>query len=278
MVSRTEIAGVPVERGLSDKSREGPGPDSAQAAVQQPQFPIPFPSPTTAAPSVGLLPSYSEAVTSPRLPSSIDLQVVEERSRIARELHDGVGQSLAYIKLKTHLLRKTLGEDGAWLEEELEALEALLGDAIAELRRCVYGLRPVYLESGGLLSALIRLVDEFNRLKQHRIQLDWVGSSSLPQTVEDAFFRTAQEALNNATEYAQAKRVTVRVEHLTARIRLIIQDDGVGCSEQAMTSHRGFGLVQMRERIEALGGTMTIESSPNGTRLTAVVPKLRGAQ
>lgn len=248
--------------------------DVALVASKELQLPIPFPLLAAVAPAAADLPSYPEDSASYYPPIPINSVVAEERSRIARDLHDGVGQSLACLKLKTRLLRSALNRHSmAWLEDELEDWETLLSNTIAELRCCVYGLRPVYLEGGGLLSALLRLIEEFNRLRQHRVQLDWVGHNNLPQPVEDAFFRTSQEALNNTTKHAQAKWVLVKVEHLATQMRLIIQDDGMGCLPQAVSRYRGFGLVQMRERIEALGGTLTIESSPRGTRLMAVVPK-----
>jgi GAF domain-containing protein len=206
--------------------------------------------------------------------------VVEERSRLARELHDSVTQSLYSLTLLS-VAGQRLAETGEM--ERVKGYLTRIGEigqqALNEMRLLVYELRPVALESEGLVGALRQRLDAVEQRAGVRARLviaGEAGTSELPAALEEALFRIAQEALNNALKHAAPTSVEVRI-HVEGgdtgqRVELDVTDNGQGFDPQAVRDKGGMGLVSMRERAEKTGAELTIRSAPGeGTRVTVVV-------
>jgi signal transduction histidine kinase len=191
----------------------------------------------------------------------------EERLRIRRDLHDGLGPELASLTLKLDATRNILKNDTDKAEKLLVELKHQTQDAVASIRRLVYALRPPALDELGLEGALREQARSYDHVLN--VQLDTVGDlPSLPAAVEVACYRIAQEALTNVVRHSRAKHCTI-ILCATHKLFIDVQDDGVGVPKQ----HRsGVGLRSMRERAEELGGTFTLTSSEKGTRLLATLP------
>jgi signal transduction histidine kinase len=194
---------------------------------------------------------------------SRELSIVEERNRLARELHDSVAQKLFGVVLAAEAAA-TLHERGG--EEEpaqLRRVQALSREAMDELRSVIFALRPVELESEGLATTLRKHVDVLRRAYGRGIELELLGAVDLPLETQGEIFRIAQEALANALRHAEAKLIAVRLDARGGRITLAVTDDGSGFdpSDPAGRS-RSLGLTSMEERGAALGGSLSIESAP----------------
>ena len=189
--------------------------------------------------------------------------IAEERRRIAREIHDGLAQDLAAIRLQVHRWQKWIENDPHRLWGELENLHALLGEKIREVRQAIFALRPVALDELGFWQALDRFLQDFDEQHQLRIFLNVPGDRArLEPSLEPLLFRIVQEALHNVARHAQAETVWVEVD-LRQGVFLRVRDDGVGF-DPAILAHwesKGhLGLQQMRERVEALGGSLRVTS------------------
>jgi signal transduction histidine kinase len=204
--------------------------------------------------------------------------VVQERARLARELHDSVTQSLYSLTLLAEGWRRL--EAAGRLEDAddpLTELGEIAQQALKEMRLMVYELRPPALEQEGLLGALhVRLgaVEQRAGVEARLLAQEIVD---LPAPIEEGLYRIAIEALNNALKHASATAVTVHVRADAGRVVLEVVDDGVGF-DVALNAHSpGMGLHTMRERAEELGGTLAIHSAPGkGTSIVARVPVARG--
>ncbi len=195
----------------------------------------------------------------------------EERRRLRRDLHDGLGPTLAGLTLGLDTARaRSAGQPD--LQELLGRLKAETQRAVTDVRRIVYGLRPPALDEFGLVGSLreeiLRLAHEAPALS---VTLDAPGEdlADLPAAVEVACYRIVTEALTNVTRHAHATRCAVRI-NLNHGLDVDVSDDGVGLPEGWRT---GVGIASMRERVTELGGTLTIEPClPHGTRITACLP------
>jgi signal transduction histidine kinase len=200
--------------------------------------------------------------------------VLEERQRLARELHDSVTQSLYGVALYTEAASRALadGELGA-VAANLGEIRETTQEALGEMRLLLYELRPPLLEEHGLAAALRARLQTVETRAGLEIAFECRGEERLAPDDEQALFRVALEALNNVLKHAHAHRVQVRLELAADRAVLELADDGVGFAP-TQADGGGFGLPGMRERAEALGGTLQIESSPGtGTRVRVEVPR-----
>ncbi len=201
----------------------------------------------------------------------------EERQRIARELHDGVGPALASLNLRLRTAGKKLEPNPA-AAQELQELAELTQANIQDIRRLIYDLRPAVLDELGLVAALHEYVGRYQQEQGLQVHLSLSdGKDRLPAPLETTLFRVIQEALTNAAKHAKAQHVDVTLDWDAAEIRLRIADDGQGFDprEAAARAKGGqhLGLWSMRERIEQLGGHLQIESHPgSGTIIQATVP------
>jgi signal transduction histidine kinase len=196
----------------------------------------------------------------------------EERRRLRRDLHDGLGPMLGSLTLKLDVAGDLLEQDPASARALLLGLKAQAQGAIGDIRRLVYALRPPALDDLGLAAALR---EEAVRYDHHGLRVAVVAPERLPPlpaAVEVAAFRIAQEALTNVARHAGARTASVRLwlDEAAGEMRLEISDDGRGL---APTRGHGVGLASMRERAEELGGTCVVEPLPaGGTRVRASLP------
>jgi len=192
----------------------------------------------------------------------------EERRRIRRDLHDGLGPTLAALRLQLGAARRTLRSEPEAAEALLDELRADVLEATAAVRRLVYNLRPPLLDEHGLagaLRSLSRLVEPLP------LRLELPDTlPPLPAAVEVALYRIAAEALHNVARHAGATSCTLRLELTDAAVLLEISDTGTGLP----VAHRpGVGLSGMRERAEELGGSIAVDSGPGGVTVTAHIPR-----
>lgn len=199
----------------------------------------------------------------------------EERRRLRRDLHDGLGPQLASQTLTLDAIEKLLDRDPATAKALLENLKSQSQDAIADIRRLIYDLRPPALDDLGLAAALQQ---EWERTHAGGASPDGVRIAlavpvplpPLPAAVELAAFRIAQEAVNNVLKHAHAQTCTVRLEIQQNALLVEIQDDGRGLPEIVRS---GVGFQSMRERANELGGRLEVGMTPGGgTRVTAWLP------
>nr|WP_255570554.1 sensor histidine kinase [Cohnella sp. CFH 77786] len=193
----------------------------------------------------------------------------EERRRLRRDLHDGLGSNLASISMKLAAVHDQFEEQSPKAQSMLAGIQQQLDGAIADIRRLVYALRPPSLDEFGLLFSLRELAAQ-SQQAHFRIVLQTPESlPPLMAAVEVAVYRIIQEAIANALKHS---RGTVCHIQLIAResLRIQIEDNGVGMSD---ASHRGVGIRSMRERAEELNGRMEIDSSvATGTRIEIEIP------
>jgi signal transduction histidine kinase len=200
--------------------------------------------------------------------------VVEERNRLARELHDSVTQSLFSVTLLSEAALNLLDRDPSKARERLERANELAQGALAEMRALIFQLRPVTLQEEGLLSALKKHLNALHSRHGRLVQLQVVGTARrLPAPVEDATFRIVQEALNNVTKHSSAERATVTLEFRADCLHVLVADDGVGFDPAAPRRNGSLGMSSMLERAESVGGRLIVSSAPGqGTRVVADLP------
>jgi signal transduction histidine kinase len=189
----------------------------------------------------------------------------ETRRRFGRDLHDGAQQLFVAAALRLRMARAAVPPDLPELADELGGAAAGLTGAIDELRDFAQGLHPVVLVAGGLRPALRKLA----RQSAVPVDLDVRTNGRMPERVEVAAYYVVSEALANAAKHGQASTVTVRVEAACDRLRVGIDDDGVGGARFGC----GSGLLGLKDRVEALGGRITLHSEPGaGTSLSVELP------
>lgn len=201
-----------------------------------------------------------------------DKAALEERQRLARELHDSVSQALYSIALGARSARSQLGQHPERVAERLDYVLKLAEAAMTEMRALIFELRPEVLASEGLIAALHKQAAALRARHHLEVDASFGDEPALPLGVKEAFYRIAQEALHNVVKHARATRVTLELDSHDAALRLVIRDDGVGFDPSADFSGH-FGLSSMRERAELVGGTFQLESRPGvGATLTVTVP------
>jgi signal transduction histidine kinase len=198
----------------------------------------------------------------------------QEQSRIARELHDELGQSLTALKMLVASVRGTVAQyDGAGTEK-LDRMEAVLDRTVAATRRIAADLRPLMLDDLGLIPAIEWLAEDFAQRNGIPCALAFADPElDVTGVHATAIFRIVQEALTNVARHANAGRVEVRIakDHSTVTIR--IRDDGIGFATDAPRGPNSRGLLGMRERAYLLGGTIGVESAPGrGTAIEVRLP------
>ncbi len=197
----------------------------------------------------------------------------EERTRIARELHDDTAQALTSVLVRLRLLERS-AEDQR-LRSGLAELRDLTVETLEGVRRLAIDLRPPMLDDLGLEAAIQSHVQDFSRRWQINVNFTSSGLGRLPPNVELVLYRIVQEALSNVAKHASASRVETRLTRKGRTLRLLVEDDGCGFDVEAAKGSRqsGLGLFGMEERLALLGGTLRVDSSPGeGTRLSAEVP------
>lgn len=207
----------------------------------------------------------------------------EERARLSRDLHDGISQWLVSIKLQIEAGVIRLGgneEQQRAARASFEQTAGQLNDVLGEVRRISHDLRPAILDDLGLAAALDHLAHEFTHNSAVPVNFSAQGSTDgLPHVVNTVLFRIAQEALTNIERHAGARSIGVELSRAGKLVTLSISDDGGGFDSVSVASHpkRGIGLRNMAERMEAIGGKLSISSSSAGTAVVASVEVEGGA-
>lgn len=201
----------------------------------------------------------------------------EERRAIARELHDRVGQTLAALNINLLIMQSQIPEDAkARIGSRMEDSMHLVAEAIALVRNVMTDLRPAVLEDYGLEAAIQAYVNDYQPRYGINVEFDH-PSQPIPRmgsSMEITLLRIAQEALTNTARHAQTDRAKVSLELAENAIHLTVQDEGIGMNGSNPTNHPGsHGLKIMRERAEAFGGSVTVQSAPGaGTKIEAIIP------
>jgi signal transduction histidine kinase len=201
--------------------------------------------------------------------------ILDERQRMAREIHDTLAQGLTGIVTQLQAAEHAAGEPAAW-RRHFAAATGLARESLSEARRSVDALRPEPLETGRLSEALADVAGRWSELHGIEVKVTTTGMTRpMRPESEVALLRTAQEALANVARHAEAARVGVTLSYLEHEVALDVRDDGRGF-DPARLCGTGFGLVAMRQRIEALSGRLQVESEPGaGTGISACVPEGR---
>lgn len=208
--------------------------------------------------------------------------VIEERNRLARELHDSVTQSLFSVSLLTETALSVWDRDPAKARERLERARELASGALTEMRALIFELRPTALQQEGLVNALKKHLAARRSRESLNAALRVIGAEQrLPAATEEALFRIVQESLNNVVKHASATRVEVTLTFQRKRLKVCTIDNGKGfrvsssSSSASLDQHRTdtLGMSSMRERAESVGGTLVVRSTPGkGTRVCVEVP------
>ncbi|ROZ74299.1 PAS domain-containing sensor histidine kinase [Ramlibacter sp. WS9] len=214
----------------------------------------------------------------------------EERTRIAREVHDELGSLLVALKMDVNWLDKRLGEQPGRTADAAQAMRErmrckcqnmsrLIESAVDNVGRIITDLRPSILDHQGLWAALEWQAHEF--VQSAELELEWdmqaADAADLPEPSAMAVFRIFQELLSNVGRHAQASRVTVRIAADAERLRITVEDNGNGASPEAFESRTAYGVMGMRERARQLGGHIAIASEVgHGSAFTLVLPLRHG--
>jgi signal transduction histidine kinase len=198
--------------------------------------------------------------------------IVDERNRLARELHDSVAQSMYGVTLLAEVASQLLSSGRAdQVAGYLGELKETAKDSLAEMRLLIYELRPPVLEEEGLASALQARLEAVESRAGLETEFHFAGELALNPQVEEALFRIAQEALNNTLKHAHAHRAVVSLGQTEHTVTLEIADDGTGFDPAAARRSGGLGLRGMEERAAEIGARLEIESAAGSGTLVRVV-------
>lgn len=220
-----------------------------------------------------------EVLEEAKLKQEFGLKIIEaqeeERKKLSREIHDGPAQMLANVMMRSDLIERVQRENGP--EEALEEIRSLKGmvrNALYEVRRIIYDLRPMALDDLGLIPTLkkyLQTIEDYNK----GIQFEFINLGQemrLPSQMEVALFRLVQEAVQNALKHANATCIQVKLSISKELVSVVIKDDGKGF-DLSVHKEGSFGLMGMRERVELLEGALSINSAPGaGTLVLIQIP------
>ena len=220
---------------------------------------------------------HQQALTRRLLQRAITAQE-EERVRVAREMHDEVGQALTAVKLSLERLAAVIPIEEEGIHKRLQHVQTLTEDSIRDLRRIITALRPGVLDQLGLVPALQWMSD--HNLRPLGLQITIEADdlpSRLPAELETVLFRIAQEAMSNVARHSQASKLTIHLAYETEQVFLTLTDNGLGYDpsslDLALDFSRGLGIAGMKERASLAGGQVTVESAPGeGTIVHVVIP------
>src|SRR5919206_5212 len=192
---------------------------------------------------------------------SRELTVVEERNRLARELHDAVNQTLFSVSLTADAAALLVDSEPERAKEQLHEVRELVRAAMDEMRSLIFELRPGDVGSDGLAVTLQKHVDVLRRVHGVDIELSLDGVEVEPE-LEREVFRVTQEAIGNALKHAAPEHVRVKARREGRRLVVTVEDDGSGFDPKGAQARRHLGLISMRERAEAIGGALHVRSKP----------------
>jgi signal transduction histidine kinase len=203
-----------------------------------------------------------------------ELAAEAERTRIAREIHDGIAQMVFMLTLSLETAIDRVGGDPDEQRRRLRDLTALAKNALWEVRQYIFDLRPLLSGDEGLTGAVQGQVKEFQAVSELPVELSIHGSAPrLPVATSAALYRIVQEGLGNIFRHARASRVSIALEFDETQVHLSIADDGVGIDEAAAGSRTGHGMENLRRRVEEMQGTLDVRGeSGAGTCIEVTVP------
>jgi signal transduction histidine kinase len=204
----------------------------------------------------------------------------EEKTRIARELHDELGQLLTALKMDLAWLRERLPAGDAEISAKAEQMSAMLDQTMSSTRRISADLRPLMLDDLGLADAASWLVEDFARRSGVRCEIKVTpegGFAEVESAIATAVYRALQESLTNIARHSGARNAWVTLAARNGALHFEVEDDGRGIASEELAKTRSLGLKGMRERVSYLGGSLEVSRAPRGgTRLRAQVPLRRG--
>jgi signal transduction histidine kinase len=197
--------------------------------------------------------------------------VVEERNRMAREIHDSLAQGFTGVVVQLNAAEQALSLQPEAVPKHINTARELARSNLDEARRSVWALRPLALEERGLVGALEKFAHQLSADSRIRAEVTATGQEyPLSPEIESDLARIGQEAMTNAVRHARASRLLIRLDYCNGRLRMEVEDDGIGgvIGNTGQADATGFGLVGMRDRIARLGGLFRIDSPPgSGTRI-----------
>jgi two-component system sensor histidine kinase DegS len=203
----------------------------------------------------------------------------DERQRLSRRMHDGPAQSLTNLILQAEICERYMAVDPARGKAELANLKNMVNATFRDVREFIFDLRPMILDDLGLVPTLRKYIQSYQDKNKIAVSLTVTGKEQrLPQVVEVALFRAIQESLNNVVEHAKASQVQVSIDlRDPAAVHAAVEDNGVGFNVvsvlQAARERRTLGIAGILDRVESLGGTVSLDSSPGrGARVQVDVP------
>lgn len=209
----------------------------------------------------------------------ITLAQEEERKRIAREIHDGVAQSMANVVLKAEIAERLLQkQEYPAAKEEIVDLKGQVRTGLEEIRKIIFNLRPMALDDLGLVPTMRKYAQDFEEKTKIHTKFEMKGRETrLPSSMEVAIYRLVQEAFTNVYKHAEATFLLLEIAFTKSMVRIKIQDNGKGFvikgEQPKETKRTNFGLIGMQERVELLEGRIDIESELKaGTTITMVIP------
>jgi signal transduction histidine kinase len=209
-----------------------------------------------------------------RLTAGLLLAREEERTTIAREIHDTLGQTLTALKMDVAWIRRRLSDDAPATTTKLAGMVALIDDTVVTVRRIATELRPGVLDDLGLAAALEWQAQEFEgRTGIHCVLHATVDDGALDPLISTAVFRIFQESLTNVARHSRASNVAVTLELVDSDLVLDVRDDGIGVGTSDLSSVRSIGLAGMRERAQLVGGGFSISGAAGaGTTVRVRIP------
>ena len=202
----------------------------------------------------------------------------EERRRISRDLHDGLGPSLAAVGNRLRACQRLVRSDPERAEGDLEEIANGLRGHVQEVRELIHDLRPLALDQLGLARAVEQQVSQFDQDTGIKASFTVDGDVGLNSFAEVTVFRVVQECLTNVQKHAKANQVDVRFQVNNSGLQATVKDNGKGFNADGVASGavgKSMGLLSMRERAELLGGSLSIQSSPNrGSEITLFIPTM----
>jgi two-component system, NarL family, sensor histidine kinase UhpB len=203
----------------------------------------------------------------------------QEKARIARELHDELGQALTGLKMDLVQIVSQLKPEQRGIIDQASAMKALIESTVASVRRIATELRPLMLDDLGLLSTIEWLVNDFSRRTGVAVDLTLPEQEfEVNSELSTALFRVLQESLTNIARHAGASRVRVTLSGTESDVQLTVYDNGKGIGSLLESAPKTFGLLGMRERASMLGGELAVHSDPGaGTSVVMIVPRRAGA-
>lgn len=213
------------------------------------------------------LKNVGQALEKAKLKQDFSMRIIaaqeDERKRLSREIHDGPAQMMAHVLMRSDLIERVYREKGIdQALKELRDLKSNVRNALSEVRRIIYDLRPMALDDLGVVPTLkkyLSTVEEYNSGVTIHFQSIGVDRRLSPD-IEVSLFRLVQEGVNNAIKHAMPQEIWVKLEWRTDKVNIVVKDNGTGFDKNKMAKGQSFGIIGMQERLELLQGTMKVST------------------